>query len=167
MIHYFLHKTQRTVQRTRLILLMCIALNLTFLFGCASKPESKVCFGSSEKNCFFVEIADTPKLQERGLMFRTNLPEDQGMLFIFNETAAYSFWMKNTKIPLDIIWLDENQEIVYIVKNMQPCPENSQCPIVSPRATAAYVLELNAGTTDRLWLQNGDKMEIEIKNSAI
>ena len=86
-------------------------------------------------------------------MFVKEMPENEGMLFIFEKSGIYPFWMKNTLIPLDIIWLDENQNIVFIKKNALPCKEDP-CPSINPNKTARYVLEINSGLVDKLNLEN-------------
>jgi hypothetical protein len=109
-----------------LILFFLVFLLLSFLFSVKyQKQIQKVCFNNY---CFKVEIADTPEKRRAGLMHRVSLPENQGMLFVFEKPGIYGFWMKNTLIPLDIIWLDENFKVVYIKENVQPCLEEN-CPI--------------------------------------
>ncbi|RJR26910.1 DUF192 domain-containing protein [candidate division WWE3 bacterium] len=105
------------------------------------------------------EIANTPEKRSRGLMFIQNLPENEGMLFIFEAEGHHSFWMKNTVIPLDIIWLDREFSIVDISSETPPCKE-SNCPTYSPVKPALYVLELNGGWTLRNNLKIGDKISI-------
>jgi poly-gamma-glutamate synthesis protein (capsule biosynthesis protein) len=113
-----------------------------------------VCFG---ENCFYAEIVEKPEDVMLGLMFRKNLNEDGGMLFKFSEYKNHSFWMKNTLIPLDIIWLNENMEVVYIGENIQPCAE-TMCKGINPIEKSKYVLELNAGTAQKINLKIGDKL---------
>lgn len=84
----------------------------------AQTETTKVCF---EDNCFKVELATTDQAKQKGLMYRKDLDDDKGMLFVFEKMAWYSFWMKNTYIALDLIWLDENKRIVHIVNNAKPC----------------------------------------------
>ena len=108
-------------------------------------------------NCFRAELATTPAERARGLMFREHLDEDKGMLFIFENDGKPSFWMKNTLIPLDIIWIDENKEVVFISKNAQPCKADF-CPTITPSKNAKYVLELNANTTDKIGMSVGDNV---------
>lgn len=115
--------------------------------------EKSVCF---EENCFFVEIADTPEKRTQGLMYQEKLDENKGMLFIFDKEGIYSFWMKNTLIPLDIIWLDENKEVVFMEKNAQPC--QNECPAIKPDTKAKYVLEINSGLANKINLKINDKL---------
>jgi len=115
-----------------------------------------VCF---DNHCFDVEIANTPRTRENGLMFRKNLNEGRGMLFIFSEENINPFWMKNTLIPLDIIWLDSNQEIVFIGLDNEPCEPNN-CPLINPGIPAKYVLEINAGLSEKIGLEIGKRMDI-------
>lgn len=94
-----------------------------------------------------VEIADTTAKRARGLMYRKELGKNKGMLFIFPNSAKHSFWMANTKIPLDIIWMDENYNVVHVEKNVPPCSSKNiiLCPQYTPKTSAKYVLEVNAG----------------------
>jgi len=116
-----------------------------------------VCFPSS---CFRVEVARTPTHQERGLMFRYSLSENQGMLFVFDNSGDYPFWMHNTFIALDIIWLDETKKVVFMEENAQPCPAQGDCPDIDPLQNAKYVLEVNAGTAEKIGLKVGDVIQI-------
>ena len=89
-----------------------------------------------------LEIANTPILRTQGLSNRKSLGDYQGMLFIFDSTDRYSFWMKNMYIPLDIIYISESFYIVDILKNVQPCSET--CTNFVPREDFRYVLEVNS-----------------------
>ncbi len=121
-----------------------------FLVSCSIPHQ--VCFGDQ---CFNVDLAVTSEEHARGLMFREYLAPNAGMLFVFSE-GVYQFWMKNTLIPLDIIWLDNDEKIVFLAKNLQPCKEDS-CPAIDPGLNASFVLEINAGLTERLELKVGDQ----------
>ena len=77
-----------------------------------------------------VEIADTPEKRAEGLMFRDHLNENSGMFFVFDEESSHSFWMKNTLIPLDIIWINADKKVVYIKHKAQPC--NEECESFYP-----------------------------------
>lgn len=119
-------------------------------------------FGSAQdkKNCFKVELAKTASDISKGLMYRKELGKDNGMLFIFDKEGIYPFWMKNTLIPLDIIWIDKNNKVVFISQNVQPC-KSLICPSVVPSAKAKYVLEINAGIAEEISLKLGDELKIK------
>jgi len=101
----------------------------------------KVCI---HEKCINVEISSTPEELQRGLMFRENLAENSGMLFIFPKEGINSFWMKNTLFNIDIIWLDSDKKIVYLKEDAKPCTTNP-CGIFMPESNSKYVLEVNSG----------------------
>ena len=86
---------------------------------------------------------------------RQYLGKDRGMLFIFQESKKHSFWMKDTFIALDLVWIDGDKRIVTIIPNILPC-KTEKCPVYSPSKSALYVLEVNAGVTIELGLKVGD-----------
>ncbi len=102
-----------------------------------------------------VEIADDEYKTQTGLMYRKTMEENQGMLFIFPDTQVRSFYMKNTEIPLDIIYIDANKKIVSFQKNARPFDAT---PLPSGIPTQ-YVLEVNAGLSDSWNLQVGDRID--------
>ena len=106
-----------------------------------------------------VEIADTPDKRALGLSYRDNIDTADGMLFIFESQGIYSFWMKNTKIPLDIIWINKDLEVVDIKKNVQPCV-SEKCESYSSTFDSLYVLEINSGLTEKYGIKIGDKLEL-------
>ena len=106
---------------------------------------------------FKVEVVDTPESRMFGLMHRNSLPEEEGMWFVFDESKERSFWMRNTLIPLDIIFVTENMMISHIHKMAVPLDET---PIPS-NGEARYVLEVNGGMSDKLGIQAGDFVRIE------
>lgn len=102
------------------------------------------------------ELAITPQERSRGLMFRESLPKDRGMLFTFDEARPWTFWMKNTKIPLDIVWMDGKKRIVHIERNVPICTRTDEtCPQYQPNEDAVFVLELAGGMADALKLKRG------------
>jgi len=131
---------------------------IIILFSFHPRNQNQVCF---KDNCFTVELAITTQERTRGLAFREKLDLDKGMLFVFENEGEYSFWMKNTLIPLDIIWINEDKEVVYISENTQPCKEDF-CPSINPRKNAKYVLEINGGISKEISLNIGDKTELKI-----
>lgn len=110
---------------------------------------------------FSVEIADTPEKQALGLMYRDEMPADHGMLFVFPDEAPRTFWMKNTRIPLDIMYFDKNLRMVGASMNTPPC-RTSRCPSYPSIAAAMYVLELNAGIASELGVGPGNVMLIDL-----
>lgn len=104
------------------------------------------------------EVVRTAEARARGLMFRDELPEGQGMLFLFSSPGHHSFWMKNVRIPLDILWLDEQGRIVHLEKSLPPCKADP-CPDYTPLRAARYVLELPGGQSERWGLVAGDRLE--------
>jgi len=105
------------------------------------------------------EVVDTPPAMERGLMFRESLPQNEGMLFVFERTGVYPFWMKNTLIPLDIVWLDEDWRIVSIAASVPPCRADP-CPSYPPSGPARYVVEVNGGFTRTHGIARGDRVVV-------
>jgi hypothetical protein len=93
---------------------------------------------------YLAEVARTPDERARGLMFRRSLGEQEGMVFLFEEPAIYPFWMKNTLIPLDILWLDDAGKVVHLERSVPPC-RLDPCPSVVPLKPATWVLEVGAG----------------------
>lgn len=108
-----------------------------------------------------MEIADTPHLRSRGLMYRKNLPEKSGMLFIHEHEDYLSYWMKNCFISLDMIFLNRNKEVVHIFKNVPPCREFF-CSSYTTPVKAKYVIELNAGYAKKLKIKKGQKISFSI-----
>ncbi len=101
-----------------------------------------------------LEFAETTKERTQGLMYRTEMKENQGMLFIFPEEQMQSFWMHNTVLPLDMIFINSNLEIVTIRKNTKPYDDSSY----ASTKPAQYVVEVNAGYTDKFNIKVGDKV---------
>lgn len=106
-----------------------------------------------------VEIAADNETREQGLMFRESVPDGKGMLFIFPATGEYPFWMKNTMIPLDMIWIDSSDKIVHIERNVPPCVADP-CTSYPPHAKAIYVLEMAAGEAKKNGLEVGDHVKM-------
>jgi len=131
----------------KIILFILLAIIIS---GCSNNIK-QICF---EKNCFKVETAKTQQERETGLMNITYLNEDKGMLFIFDEEGIYSFWMKNTLIPLDIIWIDSSNKVVFIKESASLC--TNKCETISPNKKAKYVLEVNSGLVKKLNIKIGN-----------
>lgn len=128
---------------------------LLLLAGCAN-AGSWVEVGGER---FTVEIADDDAERARGLMFRDQLDAGTGMLFIHDREERQAYWMKNTRIPLDILYFDNGRRLVAQQRDVPPCSAGNACPpYPSGGKPARYVLELNAGEAKRLKLENGAEL---------
>ena len=111
-----------------------------------------------------VQIAETDAQKTRGLMFQNELPDDQGMIFVFSQEQIVPIWMLNMQFPLDIIWFDANGNVIHIEKNVPPCKsalETATCTVQNADGKKAkYVLEVTAGFTDKFQITENSKMQI-------
>lgn len=107
------------------------------------------------------EIADTPLKRSMGLMYRDQLKKDHGMLFFFSQPMAWTFWMKNTKMALDLIWIDGKKRVTHIERNVPICTKSDDsCPQYRPNNDdAMYVLEITGGTVDGYKIEKGSKLQ--------
>ena len=128
-----------------------LSLGLLLVSGCATGQDTWVEIGGKR---YAVEVADDNEERARGLMFRDELPADRGMLFVHDREEPLAYWMKNTKIPLDILYFDAQQ------RDVPPCTLGDGCPPYPSQAPARYVLELNAGQAEQLKLQVGDELRL-------
>ncbi len=133
----------------------CLFLISFLSSGCQKAPSvQKVCV---KNTCVEVELAQTPQQWERGLQGRVALGKNQGMLFIFPWETKHIFWMKNTKIPLDIIWINSQRKIIFIKESAFPCREDP-CPTFGPVEPSSYVLEVPAGFVKAHRIKKGDEV---------
>lgn len=107
----------------------------------------------------YVEVADTPKAQQKGLMYRTSLDEHKGMLFIFSREVPQSFWMKNTPLPLDMVFVNSSMAVVDINHNATPYSTN----VFTSKEQCKYVVEVNGGFCEEHGIGVGDEMRIYLK----
>lgn len=107
------------------------------------------------------EVADTPLKRSVGLMYRDHLKKDHGMLFFFGQPQAWNFWMKNTKIALDLIWIDGKKRVTHIERNVPTCTKSDDsCPQYRPNSDdAVYVLEITGGTVDGYKIEKGSQLQ--------
>ncbi len=105
-----------------------------------------------------LEVAETPEQLERGLMHRTKLASDRGMLFLFGTAQPLNFWMKDTLIPLDIVFLLDGR--IRQIASAVPCHANP-CPVYSSKLAASEVIELPAGTVQKLGIKVGDRLRVQ------
>jgi len=116
--------------------------------------EKLVVTSGDREHVFSVEVASTDSQRAMGLMFREEMAADQGMLFVFEAEGERYFWMKNTPLPLDIVYIAENGKIVSIAADTVPFSTDA----IPSGAPAKYVLELNAGTAEERGIEPGDKV---------
>ncbi len=138
------------------ILIFLILLSFLFLIKQPEKKWGRACF---KEHCFDVQLSQSKAEMTKGLMFQKFLEQNKGMLFLFDKEAIYPFWMKNTFIPLDIIWIDKNNKVVFISENNQPC-KWYYCSSVTPTADAKYVLEVNSGMVQKIGIKLGDELSL-------
>ena len=123
--------------------------------GCAGASQPWVEVGGHR---YAVEISDDDAERARGLMFRDAMADGHGMLFIHDAEEQQAYWMKNTKIPLDILYFDDERKLVAQQRDVPTCSLGDACPSYPSDAPARYVLELNAGEAERLGLKDGAEM---------
>lgn len=134
-----------------------ISLCFVFLFACGADPRVIISPKSGSGFAVTVEIADTASKREMGLQYRNDLKESQGMLFLFPADSVLTFWMKNTPIPLDMIFIGADMKIAGIVENATPFT-------LSPRSIgipSRYVLEINGGLAKKYGIEKGDAVRFE------
>ena len=135
-------------------------------YGYVHKEDARITFenGNGDKIKILAEIADSSEERQTGLMYRKYLGQKKGMIFVFPAESNYSFWMKNTLIPLDMIFVDGDFEIVDIIENVPPC-KNNPCPNYTPNGDALYVIEVNADFSEKYGINLGDKIEVQFGES--
>jgi uncharacterized membrane protein (UPF0127 family) len=133
--------------------ILCFCLVMITLTACAAAGP----YVELKGHRFTIEIAADDASREHGLMDRTQMDPDHGMLFVFDDDAPRAFWMKNTKIALDMLFFDSANKLVSVQHSVPPCLHDP-CPAYSSGAPARYVLELNAGQAEKLGLTSGDEL---------
>lgn len=125
-----------------------------------SNPPRLISVKTPSGTVIQAEIADTPQKRATGLMYRDHLKKDHGMMFFFDQAQEWTFWMKNTLIALDLIWMDEKKRVIHIERNVPICTRtDDSCPQYRPNDGALYVLEIAAGTVDGLKIEKGTKLQ--------
>jgi uncharacterized protein len=140
--------------RTIAVLLAALLAAAT---GCASADESWVELAGQR---YTVEIADDDAERARGLMFRDALADGHGMLFIHERQDPQAYWMKNTRIALDILYFDDGLKLVSQQRDVPPCSAGNACPSYPSDEPARYVLELNAGEAAKLNVVDGAVLQL-------
>ena len=135
------------------IVAFTLAFSIVLVAMCVQHSGMVVKIGSITVNA---EVAETPQELEKGLMGRSQLAKDGGMIFVFMDESKRTFWMKNTLIPLDIIFISSDFMIVDIKKNFEPCTSLFFCSTYESKYPAKYVLEVNGNFTNIKGIKIGD-----------
>jgi uncharacterized membrane protein (UPF0127 family) len=147
---------------TRRVIAFALAL-LAMLPPCIQADDSLIPIQLPGGAIIHAEVANTMKKRAEGLMYREHLAKDRGMLFTFDQAQPWTFWMKNTKIPLDIIWMNDKKQIIHIARNVPICTRTDDgCPQYQPNDPAMYVLEIGGGEAERLKLERGSKLQFRL-----
>ncbi len=128
------------------------------------KPKDKVAITAGSL-VIDAQVAATANDRKRGLSKKDSLPINTGMLFVFDKSDKWAIWMKNMKLTIDIVWIDENKKIIDIVKDAAPEPDkkDQDLTVYRPMADAKYVLEINAGIVDLNNVKVGDTVAFELQ----
>ena len=118
------------------------------------RPYAVVCIGPI---CYDITLADTPTKRRLGLMYRDYMPQREGMLFAYDEPTFVRMWMKNTQLPLDIIWIDKHKHIIHIETQTKPLSET----ILAAPSKALFVLEINSGEVKKHGFEVGQRVELK------
>jgi uncharacterized protein len=141
----------------RLFLLVIALTVLSSVIACQAQPKVAIATKGNREVAFLVEIADTAGKREMGLQYRRDLADDRGMIFLFPSESQQTFWMKNTPIPLDMIFINRDRKIVGIVEQAVPFSLDAR----SVAFPSQYVLEINGGLARRNGIQAGDNVRFE------
>lgn len=143
----------------RILLLPCFLLFGGVCVACAGTPPSSAMpempSVTLRGHRIALEVAADNAARAHGLMDRTSMPADHGMVFVFPDTQIRTFWMKDTLIPLDMLFFDGNRKLITLLRNVPPCKADP-CAIYPSTAPARYVLELNGGEAGQLGIREGD-----------
>jgi uncharacterized membrane protein (UPF0127 family) len=141
----------------RALFLLAWVATLFITSACQGQPRVVVQTKPGREAIFQVEIADTPAKRELGLQYRRELASDQGMIFLFPAESEHAFWMKNTAVPLDMIYISRDRKIVGIVEQATPFTLDSR----SVNGVSQYVLEINGGLAQKYGFKKGDSVRFE------
>jgi uncharacterized membrane protein (UPF0127 family) len=145
--------------------ILLLALLQPFCLGSGGQDRFiKVYFANGKQ--VTAELAVTEEERARGLMFREKILAEQAMLFVFERAGIHSFWMKNTLVSLDMLWLDDERRIIHIEADVPPC-RAEPCPSYGPLRPARYVLELKGGVAAELGLKVSDRLMFVIPERVI
>lgn len=142
------------------VLILGILILFTVIFWANSESKSKIPTAEVKGRVFSLYLATSPTEQEVGLAKFDRIEDNQAMLFVFKTPAYYSFWMKNMKFPIDIIFIKGNT-IIDIFENV-PVVKSGELPVYTPKGKADKVLEMNSGLTKKYGIKVGDKVNLNL-----
>ena len=142
--------------RIRFVFLLAAVVALGAV-ACEAQPKVTIATKAGREVAFHVEVADTPAKRTMGLQYRKELGDDRGMIFLFPSESPQTFWMKNTPIPLDMIFIDRERKIVGIIEQTVPFSLDAR----SVGVPSQFVLEINGGLAKRQGIQTGDKVRFD------
>lgn len=145
------------MRQARSIFLLVFLAALGAVTACRADPKVAIATKAGREVVFQVEIADTPAKRAMGLQYRRELANDRGMIFLFPGESPQTFWMKNTPIPLDMVFINQDHVIVGIVEQAVPFSLDSR----SVGAASQFVLEINGGLAKKLGIQTGDRVRFD------
>lgn len=151
---------RRADPRTGSWLLLALAVGFGLACGRVGGGEKSPAVVVPSGHRYSVEIAATPELRAKGLMYRESLPDRRGMLFLFARPSVEGFWMKNCNFPIDIVWMDARRRVQFISARTPPCREEN-CPTYGPKAASLYVLEIPDGAAAREKIAVGSELKLE------
>jgi uncharacterized membrane protein (UPF0127 family) len=144
-----------------LILLISLIVFLAVPLSIHSREEGTTRVCKEETLCVQAAIASSPETRKHGLRYISRLPEDRGILFVLPRFGFTPIWMKDTMVPLDIVWLDRKKKVVTIKPGAQPCVQG-QCKHYYPSKKSLYILELPSGLAKKWDLNIGDRLIFEL-----
>jgi uncharacterized protein len=146
------------MKKISLLILLTFVLVTTVIFT-RNQTHQKTTEIKIGNNVVHATVANTPLKQAKGLMFVENMPRNEGMLFVFERESPHIFWMKNTLISLDIIWINSEKRIIDI-QTANPCVKDP-CQQYAPKEDSLYVLEVNANWAKTHGVKTGDYVEMD------
>ncbi len=144
-------KTKLVLRKLPIFLGVIFLSLLSFAAYRTQLDEDRIVIGDT---AYIIEVVSTPTDRQKGLSNRPNLPQNSGMLFVFEQSDTHCFWMKNMNFAIDIVWMDNNKQIVDIASNVLP---GSYPESFCPQSPAQFVLEINAGEVESGGISIGDQ----------
>jgi uncharacterized membrane protein (UPF0127 family) len=147
------------------IICLCFVITLSACLGGGNDKEVITIENPDGRQFFFsVDVADTPETQQRGLMFIEDMPHDEGMIFVYDQPMIALFWMKNTLIPLDMLFFDENNKLIHIEHSATPSDETPRGPRSTP---VCSVVEINGGVALSAGIEKGAKLLTDLTQECL